>query len=174
MKHAGELRGAGAAGCRRLERVVALVRVEEANLVPEDDLVIDEDVRPSADVVDEVDIEAGVGVPFEALVAARNGLGRQVKVVMRQELRCWRRLRRSRERRLRASVSGQSQAQARGRGRVPYQRSGGVRHAPSFSSSSAMRCSRSTTRFFRAGNCRKIADDFSHSRFAMAGYPETN
>ena len=37
-----------------------------------------------------------------------------------------------------------------------------------------MRCSSSATRFFSAGSCRKTADDFSQSRFAMAGYPETN
>ena len=73
-----------------------------------------------------------------------------------------------------AAGNDERERQARGGGRAPDQRSDGVRHSASFSSSSAMRCSSSATRFLSDGSCRKTADDFSQSRFAMAGYPETN
>ena len=144
MEHPHNLGGAAARRREGLERVVALIRIERAVLAAEHRLEIDEDSRPSAHVVDEVEGSAEVRVPGESLVrdslrADRRGQQRgrrQMKIVTGEEL--GRRRPGTDDRLLRRGASGDDERQAGGEDRPPDQRSVDVWHAASLSSSSTL------------------------------------
>src|SRR5581483_3537995 len=81
VEDTGDL-GAGrgdAARRRRLQRVVALIRVELPELVAEHGLVVDSDRAASDDVVGEVDRTAEMRFPRKGGHAAVHGCGGQMK-----------------------------------------------------------------------------------------------
>src|ERR1019366_7140778 len=190
VQHARDFRRARAQRRRRLERVIALVRIEEPQLIAEHRFVVHENVRAAGDVVDQIDIAAKVRLPREPRIVDRQRVPRQMKVVVREEIGRRRRRFGPRQRRLRirrraAETQEHEDEKAtetqshRAMWFCPLSLCGSMAHnAPclrgGFPSRCAMRSSSSAICFLSAGNWRKIADAFSQSRFLMAGYPETN
>ena len=71
VKDAGDFGAGGPHGPRGLQRVVPLVRIEDAELIPEDRFVVGDDRRPAKHVIDDVERPAKVRVPRESCVLDR-------------------------------------------------------------------------------------------------------
>src|SRR5205814_4043965 len=68
MQDADELGAGDSRRSRRHQRVVALVRIERAELLSEHRLIIDEEDGAAVDVIDQIEITAEMCVPGESLI----------------------------------------------------------------------------------------------------------
>src|SRR6267143_3545624 len=147
MEHRDDLGIAHTPRQRWLECIRGLIRIEGTEFMPEYGFVVDIHRGAPEHVIDEVERAAEVRIPRKPLggiVAAVQLVDAHVKVVSRQELGRGGRGHEERLWDLSSSGSGEQETE------TEDQRSG-VRHSASFSSSSAMRCSSSATRFFKSG-----------------------
>ena len=167
MKHAGRFQGADSRGGGPLERVVALVGIERAEFAAEDRLVVRDERRAPAPVVDDVELPAEVRVPHEARIFADEMLHADVKVEARQELDAGR-------------LAGLAPGVCAYAGATPAAASASTTRTPRFTESglrarrrravrAARRASSSSIRRFNSGRRLKMTDAFRHSRLSIAG-----
>ena len=170
------------AGCRRFERVVALIRIERLKLAAEHGLVVDDDADPSAHVVDDVDGAAPEACP------TMNRRSATCRCRGSAPERCGSRLRSDGSRsarRSRAAVArsitgccapagmappGQSISRTTTTKGAPRdQRSVSVRHAASFSRARRPAVRARSRRFFSAGSWRNTIDALRQSAMIEGG-----
>src|SRR6266545_4675755 len=152
MQQRGNLVSMRARRCRHVEEIVPLVRIEPADFLAEDRLVVGRKGRSPESVVDKIHVAAEIGVPDEPRIVFREVLGADVEVV------AWEKLDRA--------LGGNGRGARDHRERAES----ATNHSEPLSAlSSASLASSTSMRFFSSGRRRKTAAARRHSRASIAG-----